>query len=745
MPQIIEVPGMGPVEFPDGMGDREIEQAIQASMPKAEGMLEEAGRVADKSIRGGLLAIPELASMLVTGAEGTGKGLAKLFGAEGGKDTEALMRMANPISVLKGLPERIKAVTGGEIAQPETVTGKYLGALGQGVVSSLLPGGGANRVKAAITGGGAGLGSEAAMHYLDDDTNPLVKILGALTGGAIGGVGSSMALLNAKDLAKELMRDVRPQDLKKAIADSLMARKLGVNTFPQQHMPRGSNLDTYVNTLAGNRAGQTVANELRNQPSQTGLLQENLLGEVPGQIRPTAIVGNNVQEVATEVLDATKRTRTQGWKDTFAAVADDLGVTGELGAKTVQKVQDFFTREAKKLGETSEAAQWLTALGGKLSTVKNVKEFQQTLIDTGLLDASGKAILKPSLETVTTAKNVPLQEVEQLNTLFKEATDGLKKVNLATSGVKTGNAKLLGGKVSQARELIGDENLPFKEADAWYKDFTTNVYNVVKKFTPMGRLAGVSGAVADREASAASKVFQIFDNGTVPGASTSEIKQVARKFREVEATPSGLAGKEVFNDAVKTWFSHGIDKANKVNPEKSADAIVKYFGDLTQYNSKVQGLRDMLSEVGKNTGLKPAEVTDYVKGFENMLKVFKAASKRPGNVSGVSSEEIVDAASVGVGRRLGQVSIMTPLRQPMLAWSAMVGHNSLKAIDNLITSPEGMRKLIEMGKQTPMSQLSVNTLATLLETAASVGATPKKSGGVDIVSVDGKSTGITPE
>jgi hypothetical protein len=305
--------------------------------------------------------------------------------------------------------------------------------------------------------------------------------------------------------------------------------------------------------------------------------------------------------------------------------------------------------------------------------------------------------------------------------LFKEATDGLKTINLGTSGVQSGSTKFLGGKVQQARELIGEENLPFKEADAWYKEFTENVYNAVKKGV-IGRVAGRTGSSADVEAPV-QRLFKVFDEGTLPGATSSSITKLGRKFRELTLDKDGIEGKEVFNEAVKRWFADGIDKANKVDPTKSAEAMVKYFGDITRTNSQTQGLRDMLSEVAKNQGMNATDTAAYIKGIENMSKIFKAASKRP-QVSGISSEAIEDTASQGLGRRLGQVSIMTPLRQPMLAWSALVGHKSLKAIDNLITSPEGMRKLVELGKQTPMSQASVNTLTTLLEAAANVGEIP---------------------
>src|SRR5205085_9819878 len=62
MPQRIDVPGMGIVEFPDGMGDEQIAAAIRKSMPQeqpqaevpgiGESMLVAAGRGTDKIVQG---------------------------------------------------------------------------------------------------------------------------------------------------------------------------------------------------------------------------------------------------------------------------------------------------------------------------------------------------------------------------------------------------------------------------------------------------------------------------------------------------------------------------------------------------------------------------------------------------------------------------------------------------------------------------------------------------------------------
>ncbi len=71
MPQIIEVPGMGEVEFPDGMGDDQIAEAIKASMAPARTTGQEVARQASltgRAVVEGVAALPLAAADFGVGA-----------------------------------------------------------------------------------------------------------------------------------------------------------------------------------------------------------------------------------------------------------------------------------------------------------------------------------------------------------------------------------------------------------------------------------------------------------------------------------------------------------------------------------------------------------------------------------------------------------------------------------------------------------------------------------------------------
>lgn len=678
-----------------------------ADTPQDPALGDEAKKVLNFSLRGGALSGPELGSMLgkYTTSKVGNKLADTLLEKSKADKIKAFIAMSDLLPFLKNL-------TGGELKRPDTTAGQYAGEIGRGAVSAVTPGSKADMVKSMITGGSAGGGSELAAKLFGD--NPFARIIGSLVGGTVGGLTGSATMLNTKDLAREATRDARPVDVAKAIDESNMAHQYKVDTLPQQHMTRGSNLTAYVDTLANNAAGVNVTNKLRNQSAQVSILAEDMLGEVPGTVRPKAIVANNMQEAATDILSDLKRVRTDGWAKKFDEVAQMTEASGKVQPAVVEKIQETLGKLADEFPNSAQS-NWLNDLSSKLTVTKTFDDVVEVLSKNKLLDAKGNPTYSSTLKTQSVTQQVPMTEVKQIDRILREMRDGLKNVNLATNMNAAGNTKYLAGQIKDIRETLGNASEPYKAANTWYKQFTDEVYNIVKKYTPIGKLAGRSGAIDDKEGPVG-YVFKLLDNGTIPGSSSSEIKTVAEQFRK--------HGKEaVFDDLVKTWFATGIDKAlattTRELPDDIAKQLSKYFGAFATETSKMQGMRDILSSVAANQKMTKSETADYIKGFENMIKIFNAAAKRPAAFAGTSSKEVLETAGKGVFNRLGQFSIMTPLRQPMLAWSSLVQHNSLKEIDRLISSSEGMETLMKLGKAPEMSQIAANILATFMETAVS--------------------------
>src|SRR5215475_7076951 len=139
MPQQIDVPGMGVVEFPDGMSEADIVKAIKANQPASSPVMDFV-----RSIPRGLLS-----------------GLSAAISASG---QSAQAEMGEPITVPSGgIGTRImeRNVTG-ELPQPSGRAGQYGATVGEFLgnpTSYVGPGGMALKVGSTIA---SGLGSEAA-------------------------------------------------------------------------------------------------------------------------------------------------------------------------------------------------------------------------------------------------------------------------------------------------------------------------------------------------------------------------------------------------------------------------------------------------------------------------------------------------------------------------------------------------------------------------------------------------------
>lgn len=303
-----------------------------------------------------------------------------------------------------------------------------------------------------------------------------------------------------------------------------------------------------------------------------------------------------------------------------------------------------------------------------------------------------------------------LTDARQINDVLKDFANGLKPVNLSTKGVDAGVAKWVGGKVAGIRDMLGESFEPFKKANEVYRVHTESIVDPLKK-SVVGRIAGRAGAQDAIEAPQA-RLFSVFEKGTVPGATSSEILTLEKAFRN--------AGQpEVFQDAAKSWIAGKVSAALKSTdnrmPENIGERLRVAFGDPRQLDQTSKGFEDVLAGLARSQGVPEAP---YVKGFKHFMEIVSDAARRPGSVRGVTPGEVKDMASEGVFKRLGQVSVMTPIRQPALKWASFLEADALSTMDKLLTSPEGVATLIKLGKQPPYSHAAISTMATFLGTNA---------------------------
>jgi hypothetical protein len=585
--------------------------------------------------------------------------------------------------------------------QPETEGGQAAGrVLESGVAALVGPGALSKPLGMFGTGVAAGLGAEGAAAAFSD--NALTRVGGGLAGGLLGGIATA-AKTNRGALAREALEGVQEDDLLEAMMRMEQARRAGVPINLSQAMPKASNVDAYVEALATSRHGKDTIGQLRAQPDQILQAGQRAVGRLPGEVLPMRVLANEGQEAATATIEQAKRQRTKAWEAMYGKEAAKLGPSG--GTVPAQAVSDVY----KKLTDLADA-------------VPNTPKAQMIL---GLRD---KLILND--------QDGFILDGLQLNEILKAEAAGLKPINLATRGIDAGTAKYMHSIINDVRQDFGKAFKPIREANKVYQAHTENFINPLKK-SVTGDIAGRTGAQVDVNAPQG-KLFALFDRGTayVPGqAKRSEILTFEGDLRK-----AGQQG--VFVDAGKTWIADRFAKAIGAGepgsraPEAIAANLLKVFGDPRGLKAgspsvQAQGLDDVLAGMARAQGVKDAA---YVKGFKNFMQVVTDAARRPRTARGVSPGDIREAASEGVTRRLGQFSVMTPIRQPALRWAKFLESDALSTMDRLLTSPEGVAMLVRLGRQPPYSHAAASTIATFLGTNAAV-----VGGG------DGKLPGVTAE
>ena len=664
-----------PVEAP-------IERAVSVGLPTspeeargaAETFLRETPKVIGSGLYGGATALPR---MVMAGGDWLESALPTpdftkipIPGYEVFADADARIQGA------------LRPETKGGQAAARVLEAGTAGLLGPGMLSA--------PARMFGTGVAAGLGAEGAAAAFGDSA--LTRGLGGLTGGLLGGIATA-AKTNRGALAREALEGVREDDLMEAMMRMEQARRAGVPINLSQAMPRASNIDAYVDALATSRHGKQTIEQLRNQPGQIVGAGQRALGEVPGEVLPNRILSNEAQDAATAAIERVKRARTRAWERTLATETQKAGGQLDVPQAAVAAAYQKLGQLAADVPNTPKA-QMLTALQSRL--VNGDQGF--------------------------------LTDPRQLNEVLKAEAAALSPVNLATKGVDAGTAKYVGKVIGELRDDFGKAFEPIRKANTMYQVHTENFVNPMKR-SVTGDIAGRTGAHADINAPQG-KLFALFDRGTayVPGqAKRSEILTFEKDLRKA-------GQQETFINAGKTWLADrfakaiGPGEAGSRAPEAVAANLLKVFGDPRGLKAgspsvQAQGLDDVLAGMARAQGVPDAQ---FVKGFKNFMQVVTDAARRPKSTQGVNVSDIREAASEGLTRRLGQFSVMTPIRQPALRWAKFLEADSLSTMDRLLTSPEGVAMLVKLGKQPPFSSAAVTTISTFLGTNAAVqaGETP---------------------
>lgn len=564
--------------------------------------------------------------------------------------------------------------------QPKTQGQKYANAVVRGATSGLVsPAGVAGPVRSMVAGGLAGLGSEGAGQLpgvKGTASEPYARLVGALTGGVVGGVASS-TVGNSKNLAREMFDGLNPQEIEQAKLLMAKSKLAGLPVNLDQALGKDSNVTNVVQALVGKKQGQPVVNQLRGQTEQARTLATRMTDALPGKVQNTAEVANTSQSAATDAIKAARQARTAATKPLFDAA-------GDVDAAHLGRMHQQVLAAAAQAPDTNKGA-LLAKLGEILG---NAKE-RSTPQPTSLLDHTGQPIMAPG---------VPVS-MDELNASFRSTLNQAKNVNLSSSANDKEAIGTLGNTIGDLRGQMGAASPNFKAGNELYAKISTETVDPLKK-SVVGRVAGISGEIADKEA--VNKLLPILAKGRNPEA-PSEILDYAR---ETANRP------EVFQDAVKTHFSNAVAAAQeqvngKLAPSLPAALERSLLGNLNQK----QGLHDMLNAVGEQVN--PQDPTMIRRGFMHAMEIMSAAAKRPGSIGVGAGELDAIAKQSHVAQGLSMIGL-APGKPLARGLEGMYSTSAYKTLAENLTSPEGVAKLQELAKAPVMGAKAQAIVATML-------------------------------
>ena len=563
--------------------------------------------------------------------------------------------------------------------QPKTTSEKYVNAGMQGAAGMVGPGLIANPVKALITGGVAGLSGEAAGQVTaGTKLEPYARVVGALVGGGLTGVGLTR-VKNAQDVTQKAFHSWTAEDYNRAAKEMETAGKSAVpiKLNVAQAVGRPTDVDNLVEALVTREQGRPLIDQLRAQPQQAYNLADKLKTDLPGSVQEPITLSNAAQKAATETYQAAKNYRTAKVRPLYEAA-------GTVPESFLQKVHG-------ELGKAIEVAPD-TAKGELLADLQQI--FTNALKrgkgeNSPILQASGQAFGGAE-------KAIPMTE---LNDSMRSLTTSMKSLNASTkAGDKEAVGNLLAS-VKDIRNAMGEVSPQFKAGNKLYEEISRTFVDDLRKGVT-GRVAGVTGALADKEA--VNRLLPILEKGRNPNAKTSDILRYAT---ETKAYP------EQFRDAVKTHFSNAvesIEKAAKGQPvENFAEQLKK---KLFATPSQRQGLADALDGIAWQTG----DTSGKLKaGFMAGLRLLEAASKRPMNL-GISPNDFENLAGASKLASGLQLLSLNAGNQAGKGFHGYVTGKTYKELAENLTTEEGLRRIEKMAKVPIMSraaQVIMNSLA----------------------------------
>lgn len=585
--------------------------------------------------------------------------------------------------------------------KPANMLEKYIASIAEGVGGGLTSGP-VGVLRSAVIGGMSGLGAEAGAQISGDEDAFLPRLLGGLAGGGLGSLVSGRLgpSPRVQELARESLDGITPRQIDEAQSFMQAAGLDGVRLDAAQALegvgasPAG--LRVLRDTLANVKEGDQTLKLLRGQPAAIQERGATWLATNPGNVYAPEQAANNLSEAATGVIEAAKKARSNEVRGLYDKA-------GQLTPDTSRQMSQFLDDFVNKPGVSDTTKRAVRKLQAKLVDAPQgptVAQLQARLAQA--TKPSEKAALRLQIQQAANAKpTFKTLHAKDADTMISEFLGPFRGTPISpVNPTVRGETKAIGKGLNQ---LLQDASPELKAAEARFGQISRDVIDPLKQ-GQVGGLATKAGYRADTQASM-TKMQTLFSAGRDPATGHSPLLETARKLNKQDPM--------AFRDAAKTYYSGKISAAFDADiggaKPTNKDAAERIYRDLFANQPQYTGMKDAVTAAAESAGVKPAEA---LRGLDNFAKIVKAARSQPDQLGGMTKQQIIEMAEKHHGANFVRIFGFLPFERMARNLESATMTKTLREMDKLITTPEGLKILAELSRQPVMSRQALALAAT---------------------------------
>jgi hypothetical protein len=123
-------------------------------------------------------------------------------------------------------------------------------------------------------------------------------------------------------------------------------------------------------------------------------------------------------------------------------------------------------------------------------------------------------------------------------------------------------------------------------------------------------------------------------------------------------------------------------------------------------------MQDLVRGIADSYGLSPAESALMVKGMENLGMTVRGLANRPQSIGGMDKQQLTEMAGKNRAAYAVRMAGFMPFAKAADDITNLTMGKTLRQFDDLLTSPEGAKILMELAKVPPLSNAAVTILGT---------------------------------